>query len=217
MKPVTKQIFLFILTVLAFMVLGCSSKEAFSEKGEQPVDVKYVTAMNADLVEQNTQMEDEIACFTLAEKIQGIYSNQGISKSFRMVHQTVKQAFDIASAYEIDLPDGMRAETFAYYLLAFASKESDFNPMIVGKAGDGGICQTLKKDYPRLVRKARRRGLDFKDDITSIRTGLICCAEEFIEKLRLTHGNINEAVWKYNGKKEYYKEWKARYNRIVKD
>lgn len=201
----------FLLIAIAVLTLGCSPKSTEITEG---VDVRYVLESNDFLVMKLTKLEDELFVLKLAEHIQVWYAKQGVNKSFRLVKDTVRQAFTIAPTYDLDLPEGMTSDTFAYYLLTFSCKESDFNPMLVGKAGDSGIAQTLKRDYPRLIKKARKRGLDFKDDIQSIRTGLICCAEEYLEKVDLSKGDPKEAIWKYNGSKTYLKDWLKRYRFI---
>ena len=215
----------FILTILvvsliAWLSLGCAEKpwpgKPSAEDKTADVDVKYILQLNDQLVQDNTEMEEQLTRFKLAERIQYDYAKRGENKSSRLIRETIKQAFDICEIYDAELPDSLSSETFAYYLITFASVESNFTPIGIGKAGDSGICQTLKKDFPRLAKKARNRGLDFKDDLKSVRASLICCAEEYLEKLGDCNGDIRQAVWRYNGNRSYLKRWLDRYEFIRK-
>ena len=207
-----------LLIAIGVLVLGCGEKpcpgRATEETREQPAAITEILEQNEALAEENADLTQAVFYYKLAQKIQSGYAKRGENKSFKLVRETIVQAFSVAQFYEDQLPETLNQETFAFYLLAFASKETDFNPLLEGKHGDSGICQTLKKDYKRLIKKARAREIEFKDDIKSVRTGLICCAEEYLEKLEIAHGNAREAVWRYNGNKDYLAAWNQRYREI---
>lgn len=197
-----------ILIILCLALNGCG-------KIDEEMYTDHIYSLNKDIEQLERTIETKDAERYLYEtsfRIQNYYAKQGINKSVKLIYETVRQAFLISPIFPP--PRGLTSETFAFYLITFASVETDFNPMVLGKNGDSGITQTLKKDYKRLTRKAKRRGLDFKDDPQNIRTGLICCAEEYSEKLVLSEGDLYEAIWRYNGDKNYAKRFYKRYDEM---
>ena len=208
---------LVLVLIIAAFILGCGQPPAQAQDGSyNPAFVQKTLEANNVLLGQVEDLTDTLDEYKLAARIQGYYAKQGMNKSFNLIQESVHQSFDVAEFYvvHVQLPKELNCYTLAYYLLTFASFESDFNPMLVGKKGDSGICQVLKKDFPRLARRARTRGIEFKEEQKNIRAGLIVCLEEYLEKIQLAKGDVIDGIWMYNGSRTYLKPWKKRYKII---
>ena len=198
-----------LLSILLCLTLTSCSRTGLYTQAEMDTITNNLTDQMDALYDERDSVGSKIKMYEVASRIQTWYANQGINRPMSLIYETTRQAYDISPNFPP--PKGLTAETFTFYLITFASIETDFNPLVQGKKGDSGIAQTLLKDYPRLIRKAKKRGLKFKDDIRSIRTGLICCAEEYNEKLILSKGDLYEAVVRYNGARPYAKRFFRRY------
>ena len=76
--------------------------------------------------------------------------------------------------------------------------ESDFNPRCVGQFGERGIEQSKPEEFHRWRRFWMQREVDL-GPFDEIRTQMYFGVAEYDTKLLLAHGDVRQAVRRYNG------------------
>lgn len=125
------------------------------------------------------------------EKMLRFYAKQDIVENKEIVTKAVMYTYEAASLLSLTA----QVDT----LLSMWHRESTYNPAATDPGGDSvGICQTQPKDSVHWRKFWHRRGIKL-GPFTDVRTQIFFGVAAFNQKLKDAHGNVKEAVRRYNG------------------